>query len=111
MFCTGCGVELREQDRFCSQCGKRTGVAPDRDSYSGQWRLALDKRRRKIAGVCAGFARYFEVDVILVRIIFLVLAFSTGVGFIAYLIAWIVMPSDYDLPRTTASEVVQQPSS
>ena len=31
MFCTNCGVELREADRFCSQCGKLTGVGGEDD--------------------------------------------------------------------------------
>jgi phage shock protein C len=52
---------------------------------------------KKIAGVCAGFARYFEVDVTLVRLLWLVVAFCAGVGFIAYLVAWIVMPKDEPL--------------
>ena len=45
--------------------------------------------------MCAGFARYLDVDVILVRTIWLVVAVATGVGFLAYLAAWIIMPSDY----------------
>ena len=55
----------------------------------------LDKRNKKIGGVCAGFARYMEVDVILVRTIWLVVAVATGVGFLAYFAAWLIMPSDY----------------
>ena len=55
----------------------------------------LDKRNKKIAGVCAGLARYFEVDVILVRVLVLAAALATGVGFLAYLAAWMIMPSDY----------------
>jgi phage shock protein PspC (stress-responsive transcriptional regulator) len=54
----------------------------------------LDKRNKKIAGVCAGFARYFEVDATLVRVLWLAIAIGTGVGFIAYLVAWLLMPSD-----------------
>jgi phage shock protein C len=61
----------------------------------------LDKRNKKIGGVCAGFARYMEVDVILVRTLWLVIAVTTGVGFIAYFAAWLIMPSDYgQLPQT-----------
>ncbi|MCL4402959.1 MAG: PspC domain-containing protein [Acidobacteria bacterium] len=91
MFCTRCGVELRDQDRYCFQCGARTGVAPEARLNPP---LMLDKRNKKIAGVCAGFARYAEIDVTLVRIVVLVLALFTGIGFIAYPIAWILMPSD-----------------
>ena len=91
MYCTKCGVELRDDDRFCSRCGARTGVAL---IVSGQKPLMLDKSNKKIGGVCAGFARYFEIDVILVRVLWLAIALSTGVGFLAYLAAWMIMPSD-----------------
>jgi phage shock protein C len=50
---------------------------------------------KSIAGVCAGFARYLDIDVTLTRILWLCIAIFTGVGFIAYLVAWIVMPKDY----------------
>jgi phage shock protein C len=91
MFCTKCGVELRDADRFCAQCGKRTGAGAAPPAARS---LMLDKRNKKIAGVCAGFARSLEVDVTLVRVLWLVIALSTGVGFLAYLAAWIIMPSD-----------------
>jgi phage shock protein PspC (stress-responsive transcriptional regulator) len=91
MFCTNCGVELREADRFCSQCGKGTGAGP---AWS-QRRLALPLEGKKLLGVCAGFARYFEVDVTLMRIIWLVGSIATGgIGFLGYLIAWLLMPKD-----------------
>jgi phage shock protein C len=61
----------------------------------------LDKGNKKIAGVCAGFARYFDVDVILVRVVWLALALGTGVGFLAYFAAWIIMPSDRGLSAQT----------
>ena len=56
--------------------------------------LLLDKRNKKIAGVCAGFARYLGVDVVLMRVLWLGIALCTGVGFLAYLAAWIVIPND-----------------
>ena len=100
MFCTQCGNELRDPDRFCSQCGRR--LKPDAPP-SPQERLMRDTQNKKIAGVCAGLARYFDVDVVLIRVIFLVLAFATGIGFIAYVIAWIVMPKDTKLQRLVPS--------
>jgi phage shock protein C len=45
-----------------------------------------------IAGVCAGFAQYFELDISLVRILWLLVALFGGGGFIAYLICWIIIP-------------------
>lgn len=50
---------------------------------------------KKIAGVCAGFARYFDADVTLVRVLWLAGAIATIFpGFIAYLVAWIAMPKE-----------------
>jgi phage shock protein C len=92
MYCTKCGAELRVNDRFCSQCGNRTAAWTEPGAPR---RLLLDKQNKKIAGVCAGFARYFEVDVVLMRVLWLGVALATGVGFIIYLVAWIVIPADY----------------
>jgi phage shock protein C len=94
MFCTKCGVQLRENDRFCSQCGSRTSLGGIVNSPRA---LMLDKRNGKIAGVCAGFARYLEVDIILIRVLWLAIAITTGVGFLGYIAAWLVMPSDRGL--------------
>lgn len=58
-------------------------------------RLSRPRDNRKIAGVCAGIARYFGVDVTLVRILTVVLAiWPIGVGLIFYIVCWIVMPND-----------------
>jgi|SRR5579871_2406246 len=93
MFCTQCGTELRDQDRYCSQCAHPTPLAAGA-SQSKPTRLTRDIENKKIAGVCAGFARYTDVDVVLVRVIWVALAFCTGIGFIAYIVAWIIMPKE-----------------
>lgn len=107
MFCTSCGITLREQDRFCSQCGKPTELART-SAPRQQMPLALDKRNKKIAGVCSGFARYLEVDVTLVRIVVLVFALVTGIGFIAYLIAWLLMPNGAEVQPAPPEGALQQ---
>ena len=55
-------------------------------------RLVRDPYDKVIGGVCSGLAHYFDVDVIIVRLILVVLFLSLGVGFVAYLIAWAVIP-------------------
>lgn len=45
-----------------------------------------------IAGVCTGFAEYFNVDVALIRLLFVAFAFLEGLGILVYLISWIIMP-------------------
>jgi phage shock protein PspC (stress-responsive transcriptional regulator) len=47
-----------------------------------------------IAGVCAAFARYFGVDVTLVRLGWVFLVILLGTGLLAYLICWIVIPQE-----------------
>ncbi len=52
---------------------------------------------KKIAGVCAGVAHYFDMDPTIVRVIWGVLAFGYGAGIVAYIILWIIAPvaTDY----------------
>ncbi len=47
---------------------------------------------KKIGGVCAGLAHYFDIDPTIVRVIWGVLAFCYGAGLIAYLILWAIAP-------------------
>ena|SRR6266700_7024656 len=94
MFCTKCGIELKEQDRFCSSCGAATarGASAPRPVNP----LSRPMNEAKIAGVCAGFARYFGVDVTLVRVLWVVLTvFPLPMfGMVSYIVAWIVIPKD-----------------
>ena len=59
--------------------------------------LMRSGRDKKIAGVCAGVAHYFDIDPTIVRVIWGVLALGYGAGIIAYIILWIIAPvaSDY----------------
>jgi phage shock protein C len=62
-------------------------------------RLCLDPRRRRIAGVCAGIARYYAMEPWVVRLIAITgLLFLPGIVFPAYWVAYFVMerpPGDY----------------
>ncbi len=98
MYCTNCGVALDEKARFCSECGRPTARNAFRggsDYAEGYPKLSRPRENRKIAGVCAGFARYWGIDVTLVRLIAVILTFCPiGLGLIAYLVSWIIMPND-----------------
>jgi len=92
---------MDEGAAFCSRCGQPTGVAPV-PRVTPPRRLSRPMYDKKIAGVCAGFARYFGMDVTLMRVLWLIVALgSGGIGFIAYIVAWIVMPRDYEPVATT----------
>jgi len=54
-------------------------------------RLHRNKKDGKIAGICAGIGDYFDIDPVIVRLLFL-LALFLGGGVIVYLIAWIIIP-------------------
>jgi len=59
-------------------------------------RLYRNRYDTVIAGVAGGLAKYFNIDPIIARIIFVALAF-TGGGGIIYIILWIAIPVDPDL--------------
>ncbi len=56
-------------------------------------RLYRSTRERMIAGVAGGLAEYFGIDVVIVRLLW-ILAFFFGGGIFAYLLAWIVIPEE-----------------
>jgi phage shock protein C len=48
---------------------------------------------KMIAGVCAGLAEYFNIDPVIIRIIFVILALpGVGTGILVYILLWIIMP-------------------
>jgi len=57
--------------------------------------LVRSRKGRMVAGICAGIAEYFSVDVTLVRVIVAVIAVITGgAGGLAYLVAWAIIPEE-----------------
>jgi phage shock protein C len=65
-----------------------------RDS-SGRRVLVRTRDGRMLAGVCAGVADYLGIDVTLARVIWAVVSVITGgVGVLAYLVAWIIIPDE-----------------
>ncbi len=88
MYCNFCGKIIQDDANHCAYCGKRVGMVMARK------RLMRPRQGRKIAGVCLGFAEYFDLDVTLVRIVLLVASVMTGIGLLSYPIAWIIMPEE-----------------
>ena len=61
-------------------------------------RLYRLRNDRVVAGVASGLAAHLELDPVWVRLAFVVLAFIGGLGFLLYLVAWVVMPAADGLP-------------
>lgn len=59
-------------------------------------KLYRNVKSGKIAGVCAGIADYFNIDIVLVRLFFILMIFCGG-SVIAYIIAWFIVPPNYKI--------------
>jgi len=57
-------------------------------------KLYRNTKEAKLGGVCAGIGDYFNLDPVIIRLAFLLLIFAGG--FIAYLIAWLIVPENVD---------------
>lgn len=72
----------------------RPGPNPEKNKGWEMKKLYLSEKDRKIGGVCGGLGEYFNKDPVLFRILFVVLALlSFGLGIIAYLVMWLIIPS------------------
>jgi len=100
MYCNVCGKAVAEDGRFCSYCGHVEGILP------APKKLIRSRAEKKIAGVCAGLAHYFDLDVTLVRILCIFITLATGVcpGIATYLLAWIIIPVEPELKPVLAAQ-------
>jgi len=58
-------------------------------------RLYRSKTDKVLGGVCGGVAEYLDVDPVVVRLIWaIVTLISMGMGLLAYIIAWIIIPEE-----------------
>ena len=67
-------------------------------------RLMRSENEKMLAGVCGGLAIYLGVDPVLVRLAFLLLIFTGGIGLLLYFVLMIVMPSEVDAGQGEAYE-------
>lgn len=58
----------------------------------GTKKLYRKSSDRVIGGVCSGLGDYFNVDKVLIRLLWALAVIIGGIGLLAYLIAWIVIP-------------------
>ena len=60
-------------------------------------KLYRDKKNEKLAGVCAGLAKYLKMDVTIIRLVWaLASLFSVGTGILIYIVCALVIPEEPD---------------
>jgi phage shock protein PspC (stress-responsive transcriptional regulator) len=75
--------------------------AHEKFSSPGYHRIYRDPDHRIIGGVCSGMGSYWNIDPVIVRVLFIALALAGGLGVIVYLILYIVIPE----AKTTAQKI------
>ena len=77
--------------------GKKAGKKVEKfvsreDEFKKIPRLYRSGKEKLLAGVCGGIAEYLKVDPVLIRLVWVALILTGGIGIPLYLIAWIVIP-------------------
>jgi phage shock protein PspC (stress-responsive transcriptional regulator) len=98
MICPSCQKEIADGSKFCYNCGTRLApadaqtVPPPAPSAPVGRKLVRSTNDRKIAGVCAGVADYFDWDPTIVRLIWALATLVPGPNILVYVVLWIVLP-------------------
>ena len=106
MICPNCQKDIAIGSRFCYNCGAKqpeTAAPAIPPSHASRKRLVRSINDRKIAGVCAGVADYFDMDTTLVRVLWLVATLVPGPNILAYIILWIAVPEGVTGGATTSA--------
>ncbi len=73
-------------------------------------RLYRSTTDKKIFGVCGGLAEYFNIDPVIIRVVWAVFALFYGMGLLLYLIMAFVLPKDTETQRVIdVDSNVQEP--
>lgn len=94
MFCTTCQKEIAADSNFCYFCGARQASASAAGATSGDTgarRLRRSTTDKVFGGVCGGAGEFFDIDPVLIRVVWAIVAVVGGVGILAYIICWIVI--------------------
>lgn len=93
-------VNISIVNKVISQLGLPDGTDADKEFMSNEnktdskpmKKFFRDPDNKTVGGVCSGLAAYLDIDVTLIRIIFLVALICGSLGFWIYVIFWIVAP-------------------
>jgi phage shock protein PspC (stress-responsive transcriptional regulator) len=83
-----------DRDEWGSSLMDRDASPERMGDMSSVWSIRRSAADKKLAGVCGGVARHWNVDPVLVRVGWALLALSGGVGVVLYAAAWLLVPAD-----------------
>ena len=93
----GTANDLNDGPNPQSRQGGTSYTYNTQNTYQGQYkrndRLLRNPYDKVLGGVCSGLARYFDIDPVIIRLIMVVLFLTFGIGLIAYIIAWAIIPA------------------
>ena len=74
-----------------TETGANTAAGAEQKEFLRR-RIYRDKDNASIGGVCAGLGAYFDIDPVWIRLVWAVSILGFGIGFLAYIIMWIIIP-------------------
>lgn len=83
-------VAIRKPAQVAARALRKEPVGPEIR------RLYRSGKDKILGGVCGGIAEYLGVDPVIIRLIWIISVFAWGVGILAYIIAWIIIPRNPD---------------
>lgn len=64
-------------------------------------KLTRSRQNKILGGVAGGIAEYFEIDPVIIRVLFIVATLGWGVSFLVYFILWLIVPLNDDYQYST----------
>jgi phage shock protein C len=111
VYCRNCGASMSDEVRYCAACGAAAPAPPTAYTRTVNSPLVRPRVGRMIGGVCQGLANQYRWDPVWVRVVAVITAlFGGGLGAIAYIVMWIVVPEEpLMLPASTPYTQPQPP--
>lgn len=71
-------------------------------------KIYRSRKDKVLLGVCGGLGDYFDIDPVLIRIIFILLSFVNGFGILLYLVSAIVIPLESKKEKQELSQITSE---
>lgn len=72
-----------------------------------QKRLTRSRTNKMIAGICGGLGEYLDVDPTIVRVVFIALVLANGMGLLAYVAMWLIVPEEGETAAPATAETAK----